>query len=433
MSIYARRTAATAVAILTIAMVAVLVLRAAGAPIALGPAPSATASPTATTESPSPAASTGATPEPATDEALARIESQVQDLRGLPAPEIGAPDVITRAQLADEVATIVDESWTPEELERANLTLQAMGLLTADQDLAELTRQLLAGEVIGFYEYTQRRMVIVSDVGLDPVARVSYAHEYTHALQDAAFDAGSHLNGLTDDDSAGAYQSLLEGDATLLMFQWAFAHLAPEEIAQIGTTPVPDTTGIPDWMIQQLQWPYLAGLNFLSAVSGMTFLPNGGGNWSAVDAVYDDPPVSTEQVIHPEKYLDGEAPMEVEPIDVAAILGDAWENLEPNTVGEAMISIWLSELGATSADDAAAGWGGDRQVVAVGPDGEWAMAWSIGWDTAADADEFSGAASELDQISGSRPALLRPSDGETIVLRASSPEALVTLQDALGD
>lgn len=432
MSTFARRAAATSAAILALAIVVLLVLRAVGAPIALGPQPTATATPSSTPPSASPTAT--ATPEPATDDALAQIERQVQDLRGLPAPEIGPPDVITRAQLADEIAAMVDAGWTPNELRRANLTLQAMGLLTADQDLAALTEQLLAGEVIGFYEYMQQRMVVVSDVGLDPVARVTYAHEYTHALQDAAFGAGSHLDGLTDDDAAGAYQALLEGDASLLMFQWAFGHLAPDEIGQIGTTPVPDTTGIPAWMLEQLQWPYLAGINFLSSVSGMTFLPDGGGSWGPIDDVYADPPASTEQVLHPEKYLAGEAPIEVEAPSVAAILGEGWVDLEPNTLGEAMLAIWLRELGATAPppDVAAAGWGGDRMTVAAGPDGEWAMAWRIAWDADAEAREFTDAYPGnrfVDRFSGE---VLRTAPTETVVFHASSAELLALLAASFG-
>jgi len=428
-----RPAAATAVAILAIAIAAVLVLRLAGAPIALGPAanPSPTVAATATpTGIPVPTPS----PEVETSEALALIERQVQDLRDLPAPDIGPPEVITRAELADELEVIVNEGWTPDELRRANLLLQALGLLTADQDLAELSRQLLEGQVIGFYEPIRKRMVVVSDAGLDATARVTYAHEYTHALQDAAFDAFARQDQLTDDDPILAGQALTEGDATLLMFQWAVANLGADELGQIGSTPLPDTTGIPDWMIRQLEWPYLAGLNFLASVSGMSIVPGSGtGSWRAVDDIYADPPTTTEQVIHPEKYVEREAPLPVAAPALGEALGAGWEELAPDTLGEAMISIWLAELGAgTSADQAAAGWGGDRLTVAAGPDGTWALAWRIAWDTTADAQEFVAAEGQLALPGDAGTTLLRTASDETLLLRASSSATLETLRAALG-
>ncbi len=432
MSRPARATILSLVVILAGAMAGVLLLRAVGAPVAQGPTATATALASAepvATATVRPSASSSRAGDTAA--VLAQIEGEVRDLRDLPQPEIGAPDVITRAQLGDEVRAILDESWTPEELQRANLTLQAMGLLSADQDIRELTARLLEGQVLGFYDYTQRRMVVVSDAGLTPEARVTYAHEYTHALQDSAFDAGVRLDALTDDDAIGAYQALVEGDATLLMFQWAFAHLSPDELGQIGATPLPDMTGIPNWMIQQLQWPYLAGLNFLASVSGMSVVPGAGSNWNAVDEVYANPPASTEQVIHPEKYANAEAPVVVEAPAVADALGTGWEDLSPNTAGEAMISIWLAELGAASPDAAAAGWGGDRQAVARGPNGEWALAWRIVWDSAADAQEFLEAGQQLDTAAGGL-SILRPASDETLVLRASSPQVLGSLEAALG-
>ncbi|HSM38761.1 MAG TPA: hypothetical protein VK838_05455, partial [Candidatus Limnocylindrales bacterium] len=279
---------------------------------------------------------------------------------------------------------------------------------------------------LGFYDPASQRMVVVSDTGLSAEARVTYAHEYTHALQDGAFDTFDKLDQLVDDDAIGAIQALEEGDATVVMFQWAFAHLRPDELAQIGATPLPDTTGIPEWMVNQLTWPYLAGFAFVNAL-------NGGQGWERVDAAYADPPVSTEQVIHPDKYLDGEPPIEVAAPGVAAALGSGWEDLEPNTVGEAMIDIWLTDLGSASLTAvAAAGWGGDRLAVAEGPNGEWAMAWRIAWDSAADADEFQAAYEATSAPSGFVSRLVRSSSEETLVLHASSSQVLTSLSDGLG-
>ena len=131
--------------------------------------------------------------------------------------------------------------------------------------------------------------------GLDAEARMTYAHEYTHALQDAAFDLDSlETDAEGEDDRGLARTALIEGDATVTMLAWAFANLTPEELMEAGTgTPLPDTTGIPSWMVEQLQFPYIEGLNWAGQVVGNPLTPDFG----AIDAAFDDPPDSTEQII----------------------------------------------------------------------------------------------------------------------------------------
>ena len=388
--------------------------------------------------SPSPGAS-GAASEPASASpsavssvdvagAFAEIERQVRELRGLPAPDIGPAEIIDRAQLAEELEEMLAAEWTDEELADANLTLRAMGLLTADQDLRELSQALLADQVIGFYDPLEERMVVVSDEGLSVLARITYAHEYTHALQDAAFRSFDQREELTDDDAILARQALEEGDATLVMFQWALQNLDPEELQEVTTAPQPDTSEVPGWMLRQLQFPYLAGFTFVSALRGS-------GDWAAVDDAYADAPVSTEQVLHPEKYVAREAPVSVEAVGLAQRFGAGWEDVAPTTIGEVMIDIWLVELGAgqDEATAAAAGWGGDRLVVASGPDDSWALAWRIAWDSPAEADEFARAHGGLQPGGDAVGSLVRAAPAETLILHASSEDVLAAMVGAFAD
>lgn len=424
------RLAALGVVLLTLAAAGVVVLYGLGLldrpATGVGPSPTPSRSVPATA-SPTPAM---ARRSPGTAAILAQIEGQVRALRGLPAPDIGPPDVITRAELADELERILDETWTAEELERANRVLEALGLLGPGEDLRELSERLYAGQVLGFYDFTEQRMVVVSEAGLDPLARVTYAHEYTHAMQDAAFDTFTAREGLSDDDAILARQALEEGDATAVMFQWAFEHMAPEDMVGLGATPLPDMTGIPDWMIRQLELPYLAGFTFVTSLQAQ-----GAGDWAMVDAAYRDPPRSMEQVLEPQKYIAGEEPVEVVAADVASALGERWQDLEPNTLGQAMIDIWLVELGVAQdvARRAATGWGGDRLAVATDEGGAWAMAWRIAWDTGADAEEFAAAHADVDPGAPISSRLERPSARETVVLHASTPQLADELAEALSD
>ena len=420
MTILPRRLAALATVILVGAMVTILALRALGAPVAVGPAPTDSPAPSGSDAAPSPAAS---------DDPLAvfaQIEAQVSELRGLPPADIGPPDVISRAALADELKRIFDETWTPRQLAADNLTLRAMGLLTPSQDIRTLTESLYNDQVLGFYDFETRRMVVVTDAGLTPEAKITYAHEFTHAMQDAAFDTGAgHDEEAQEDDGTLAMLALEEGDASVAMVRWAFAgNLSPEELAGIGSTPVPDMSGIPSWMVKQLTFPYETGAGFVSQLFAR-------GGWGAVNRAYRQPPASTEQVLHIEKYLGHEPPARVPESTLAAGLGSGWRDEESTTIGEAMTAIWLQELGVSQAHatEAAAGWGGDQLTVADGPRDQWAMEWRLVWDTPADADEFINRQAEITTRLPFMRVVRRADETTTLIFHASSATVMRQITD----
>ncbi len=430
MSLAARRLVAIAVLLLAGLGAAVLLLRASGAPIALGPStppptPTADPSPTpATSPSPSPSASADA------DALFAGIEADVRALRELPAAEIGPPEVIGRDALEAELREQFDADYPVADRQADNLSLRALGLLEEGQDYAELQLELLSAQVIGFYDDVEKRMVVVSDAGVDALAKITYAHEYTHALQDAEF--GLDALGIDEkgqEDRALARLALVEGDATLTMLLWALepGSLTPDELRQLPATPLPDTSGIPDWMLALLEFPYTTGAEFVGQLYSE-------GGFAAVDEAYGDPPDSTEQVIHPEKYASREEPMEVELADLAPALeevgGCCWEVVESTPMGEAFIRIWLDALGAEGSSAAAAGWGGDRLVVLAGPEGGFAAGWRLAWDSAADADEFAAAYREAQPQVAHPTRLVELSATELLVLHASDESSLDLLEDA---
>jgi len=355
------------------------------------------------------------------------IEVQVRQIRGLPAADIGPPEVITRAELAVELRQAFDEEYPPEEREADNIALRAMGLLEPGQDVAELQLDLLSVQVLGFYDDTDKRMVVVSDAGLDAEAKITYAHEYTHALQDAAFGLDSLETDADGEDDRGlARTALIEGDATQTMFLWALAgNLTRDELLELGQTPVPDTGDVPEWMIATLEFPYAAGLQWTQQLYAQD-------GYAAVDEAFADPPSSTEQILHFEKWQAGEEPIAIQAPDIATALGDGWEEVDETPIGEALIAIVLEYFGVSPVDAAAAaaGWGGDRSVVASGPDDAFALAWILAWDATADADQFSDAYQlVLDELPF--PAALEQlSSGETLVVHASTDDLLARTLEA---
>jgi hypothetical protein len=412
----ARRLAAVVVLLLSLAIVAFVGLRAVGIPIGIGQVASPTAlAATPTAEPSAPAASQG----PLT--VFAQIEAQVQSLRDLPAAEIGPPKILTRAELAETLPGLIDPPLD-------NATLQALGLLGPDQDIVALTNQLYTAQVLGYYDFEAKRMVVVSDAGLTPEARITYAHEYTHALQDAAFDSGAAFDSVSGQhDRELALLGLEEGDASVAMVLWAIGHLSSEEMAGITDTPLPDMSGIPPWMVTLLEYPYLAGAAFVSQLYAS-------GGWDAVDAVYADLPASSEQVLHPAKYADHEAPIEVAPLDLWSVVGSGWAHATDVTMGEVWLSTWLGGIGAAAdpAAAAAAGWGGDRLTVATGPDGGWALAWRIAWDAPSEATEFEAAYDAVESSLAFPTQLVHTAAGETVVLQASGDDILAEITSLVG-
>jgi hypothetical protein len=415
MSPLARRIAAVSVLLLSLAIVAVLGLRAAGLQVGFNPV---SPTPLPSTATPAPSG-----PPPSQDllTAFAQIEKQVRQIRGLPAAQIGPPEILTRAQLAQVLPGLIEPALD-------NVTLRALGLLDSSQDIVALTKQLYLAQVLGYYDFDAKRMVIVSDAGLTPEAEITYAHEYTHALQDAAFDSSAQQKTVAGRrDRELALLGLEEGDATTAMVLWAVGHLTADQLAGITETPVPDMTGIPAWMVQLLEFPYLSGAEFVGQLYAS-------GGWNAVDAAYRDLPSSTEQILHPDAYTGHEQPTTVAPLDLTSALGAGWGNPTETTLGEAWIGIWLEGIGVGSsvADQAAAGWGGDELAVSAKADGSWALGWRIDWDAPADATQFEAAYAGAQARLPFATKLVHVSDRESVVLQASTPVLLDTIAPLAG-
>jgi hypothetical protein len=379
-------------------------------------------------ESPSPSGMQTAEPSPADEDevlaALEEIEEQVIAIRGLPAADIGPPDLLTRDEVREELLAAFDEDYPQEERDEDNASLRALGLLGADQDVADLQLQLLGDQVLGFYDDDEKRMVVVTDEGLDALAKFTYAHEYAHALQDAAFGIDSLERDAEGQDDRGlARTALLEGDASVVMLAWALQHLTPQELLEITSNPPPDTTGIPSWLVEYLVvFPYEDGLLWAGALSRDPTSPT----FEAIDAAFEDPPDSTEQIIDIDKWEPREDPILVEGSDLTAALGEDWTEVDDTPIGQAFMRMILEYHGIDreQALDASGGWGGDRAVTVTGPGDAFAVAWRLAFDTPQDADEFVVAYNAVIPRLGFPASVNELDGGEVLVAHGTSQEIL---------
>jgi hypothetical protein len=266
--------------------------------------------------------------------------------------------------------------------------------------------------------------------------KVVFAHEYDHALQDQNFGLENlDLESVGRGDTMLAHQAVAEGDATLLMTVWAQSNLTTEELiqlAQAASDPEAAQTlaEMPDILKETLTFPYTNGLQLVVAAQAAA------GGWKGVDALYEKPPASTEQVLHPDKYTAGEAPIAVSfPKDLAARLGSGWTVAMEDTLGEFQLGVWLKSAGAVAsatATTAAAGWGGDRVVLVANGDRAGAVL-DTRWDSPADAAEFAAAAqTTLDKLGGHHALIALDGTDRVTVFVATDDATINALGSALG-
>jgi hypothetical protein len=415
----------------TLLGVALLIVAACGAP-----AP--TASPSLTTApTPSPSAAPTAPPSPVStaqvDAVYGAIEGQVVEIRGLQPNHPVARMFIDEAELRTILTQEFDKETPPAYVAATERLYKALGLIPDDANLRDMTLDLLSGDVAGFYRRDQQTLYVLSKAGLPGVnERITFAHEYDHALQDQNTSVFADQEGVLDQtDRILARQAVYEGDATLLMTLWGAAHFGLSDIAEmlaLGNDPktlaLLDRT--PPILKEPLLFPYTTGLSFVQAAQLS-------GGWPSVDVLYDRMPESTEQILHPEKYAAAEHPVTVDlPEDLAAQLGTGWTVPYKDTFGELELGIWLRESGIDPAtvETAADGWGGDRLAVVEGPGGAWGVVIGTAWDTAADATAFEDAAQTA--VNGlTHPARIAAPSSKRVTILIAADEATLLALDVL--
>jgi hypothetical protein len=349
------------------------------------PRPSTAASPTA---SGSPTASVDVL------EVYRSIAAEVAEIRGLDAPDRILPRIIGADELRANYEADFETSNPDAQLLLGERIYKALGLLPQDASLKEIYLDLQGSQVIGYYDPEVDELFIVSRSGeLGATERVTYAHEFTHELQDRAFDLESlGLDEAFDEgDRALAVLGLVEGDAVSAQTTWMLEHLTPDELlavaAEASDPEMLEVLGrTPAILLETSFFPYQAGAAFVSGLIAA-------GGYDAVNDAFGLLPESTEQVLHPEKYRAREAPIEVEVPDLTTEFG--WGLDAEDTLGELQLRIWLREAGVKGdvARIAADGWGGDRLALFDTGEGD-VVALVTEWDTRADATEFRHSASD---------------------------------------
>jgi len=323
----------------------------------------------------------------------------------------------TKDEIELSVIHDLDENTPPEEFEASQKTLLKLGLVNGGFRLRDYVVQLLREQVAGFYEPKTREFYLAAWLPIADQKRV-IAHELVHALQDQHFNLRRFEDWPKgDSDAELAAHALVEGEATLVMIEYDFelqgmkldmnklGALTDNMIAQdidSDAKSYPVLANAPKVLKENLQFPYVYGAGFVGAV-----LRN--RSWQALDDSYTTLPASTEQIMHPERFLVRDDPVKIEIPDLAGSLGPAWKKADADVNGEFGYLVALAEfIGRRTARTAAAGWGGDRYALYENKrTGALVLAQYTTWDTESDAREFFDAYSERTQ---KRYKVARPAD-----------------------
>lgn len=268
---------------------------------------------------------------------------------------------------------------------------RALELMPVDYDFETGLLKLLQSQIAGYYDPDDKTMYLLDDLG-GSLRDVTLNHELIHALQDQSFDLQPRLKyrpGKGDEESA--LQTLIEGDATSGMMDAAGTSALAMDDDTIGSlfSISSDIESLgsdtPPFIRDSLVSPYVDGFKFVGALRRR----NG---WKGVDDAFLRPPTTTEQILHIDKFLAHE-PALVVPDPTIDALGSGYGVGYTDTMGELGFRLmFMDKAPRKMAETAAAGWGGDRFVVAendTGPDDRlYAVGMHLRMDTANDAREI---------------------------------------------
>lgn len=276
--------------------------------------------------------------------------------------------VLPRHDLVAKIREKAERELPPDVLVREGEVMQLFGFASPGFDYLAAMSQLLEGQLEGFYEPKSGTMYLAQDAQGEE-ARATLAHELVHALQDHHWNLEKHSTyqrGKSDEQLA--FAALAEGDATSLMIDFMMdgrgqtALDLPPQLLEALTRSMAESAakgavGVPHILSASLVAPYSDGLAFVNALRLA-------GGWARVDAAWARPPLTTEQVLHPEKWASGEPALAVPAPTAKALGARAATREDDDDYGELGVRILLAEwTGPEDAARLARGWGGDRSAV----------------------------------------------------------------------
>ncbi|MFB6262617.1 MAG: hypothetical protein ABEL76_03165 [Bradymonadaceae bacterium] len=365
------------------------------------------------------------------------IVSRVAKIRGLPPKRPIQKGVKSRDELRKILVKKLRQEKSDRQLRREAQVYRKLGLLPPDLNYREALLDVLTEQVAGFYDEKKDRLNIMAGMPLS-MQRPALAHEILHALQDQHFDLRRLMkpfDATENGDFSLARSALVEGDATVLMIDYylhrdgtlprndvdsvveipAMAQMLRRmnyqnmsALQQLSTSVGGGGSGAnpsrlknsalseaPAIIRRGLIFPYFAGMDFVIAMRK-------GRSWSDFDQIYRNPPVSTEQILHPRRYARGDYPVHLTYRARSSLPTEQYRRIYDNVLGEFQLRLFLehhlgggdrstadSPTESVDVDRATTGWDGDRiRAFRRKTDGRVVVTHLSTWDTRRDAGEY---------------------------------------------
>lgn len=296
----------------------------------------------------------------------------------------------------------ITELHPPAHFQNIELAYPMLGLMspTLEGELVDVVADNLASSVFGLYSPVTKRVLIPQKFDHPAYSEEQgaafrteiLAHEVQHWLQDIRWDLAKVVGrGVRSHDRRLAANALMEGDAVAASFDWTLRYTDSGFVEWEGDLGKRITDNIEVAAVMQG-----AQEGFFHDTTVHAFLYGQGaafvqhltraGGWAQVDAAWKDLPDSTEQILHPEKYL-GERDYPVDlPLAITPALQEAgWEVRNSDVLGELNLRILFeSAMDEASAWKSSMGWDGDRYLI-IAKDGQHSLIWVSQWDSSSDA------------------------------------------------
>jgi hypothetical protein len=312
-------------------------------------------------------------------EALKRRTASVGKLRFKENIEVR---YLNKTRLTNYIGSLFDKEYSPQLAQKEATFIRLMGYVNRHIDIRSARKRILLENVGGVYnEKTKELLALDSYRHIDYINSMILIHELRHAVQDGHFNLTEKLaqRNFSDlDDRKLALLAAIEGDASFVMVQCGELDagvLTSSDNAEalLSFTPAPKPALLyrePDIIKHLLLMPYIDGLRFVNGVFKKK-------RWRGVNRILKRPPISTEQVLHPIKYLKKEYPIEVN-IDYQP---QGLQLYHSGVVGEFLLNVLLKAVNQDTIFDAAQGWGGDYYHIFLDKENNtYFFIWEAIWD-----------------------------------------------------
>lgn len=276
------------------------------------------------------------------------IDADLKELTAITGLKIHHPvayDLVSRDRINQFLNDRLKEAVTPEELRAEELTLKKFGFVPRDFDLARTTIDLLTEQAAALYDYHTRKLYIMSWTS-SALRKEALVHELAHALADQNFHLERFIKkARKNDDSSTARMAVMEGQASWLMAEVGarsvgntlrgrrqMVEMLSESMDSAGGFPIFEKA--PLYIQITLLFPYSQGILFQNAVIERS-------GQAGFSQVFRNPPVSTQQILHPRKYFGGVTP--VPPPLPKPRLPRGYKTLVEGAMGELDHSILLRQ------------------------------------------------------------------------------------------